>query len=139
MPNGKGFYDMQQPMKKTQPGIPGGHNFTGKENGHDFNTKAKVTNPGNGYNNVGAGAGAGFNGAEKDASIKYLTERGQKGQVVNQFTATHRTSKDHTQNVGTTAFNSRPIAQVYKPATSNGAPSQDQIVYKTKTKDVLNG
>ena len=138
MPNDKGFFDMQQPMKKTQPGIPGGHSAGEHGSGsHDFNIKAKVTNSGSNYNNVGAGAGGGFNGAQKDASLKYLTERGKKGMSLQQFTATHQKSKEHTNNVGTTAFNSKPIAQVYKPATSNGAPSQDQIIYPNDTKQIV--
>jgi hypothetical protein len=121
---------------RTREGQANGKQFG---DAHDFNSKAKVTNPGNGYNNTGKGAGAGFNSAEKDASIAYLKNRGEKGIVVNQFTGTHIVSRDHTNNVGVTAYNSKPIDQVYAPATSQGVPSPNQVTYKYVEKDIQSG
>lgn len=139
MKNDKGFYDMHQPMSKTQPAKVPNRTPVNHGDGHDFNMKAKVTNPGSGYNDLGKGSGAGFNGAEKDASLAYMTERGKKGQVVNQFTATERVSRDHTHNVGPTAYNNCPIDEVYKPATSGKYPSPQAIVRPTEKKSEMKG
>lgn len=137
MKNDKGFYDMHQPMSKTQPPKVPVRPCTDNGDGHDFNEKAKVTNPGGSY--ADSGTGGGFNGAEKDASIAYLTERGKKGQVVNQFKGTERTSREHTQNVGLTAYNSRPIDEVYKPGTSRDVPPVPAIVHPYQKKSELKG
>jgi hypothetical protein len=86
-----------------------------KTNGHmgHFNEKAKVTeNSANG------------NFSEKDASIAYLTERGKKGITVREYKQNKMTDKYSTGNNGVTAYNSKPINQVYKPATGGSVPSK---------------
>ncbi len=126
---------MHQPMSKTQPGKPGGHKAQYNGDGHDFNEKAKVTSPGSSYH----GYGEGFNSTDKDASLDYMKSRNKQGIEVRDYSGTHDHKREKTKNVGATAYNSNPIAQTYSPATSNGAPDQDQVVYQTKTKDVLKG
>lgn len=138
MANEKGFYDMQQPMKKTQPAKAGDHgtgcNYNG--DGHDFNTKGKITNTsGSDYHDVSRkDSGLHGNFAEKDAQAAYLRERGKQGQVVKSWTGTGENNRVHTHNIGNTAYNSRPIDEVYKPATSMDVPPANAIMRSTNTK-----
>lgn len=136
MPNGKGYYDMQQPMSKTQPGKPGGHKAQENGDGHDFNTKGKIaSNEESCYHDLGPGSGSYGNFAEKDAQLTYLKERNKQGQEVNQYSATSRESRMKTGNVGLTAYNSKPIPEVYAPATSQDEPDANAVEYKTDLKD----
>lgn len=103
---------------------------------HDFNTKGKITSTSEScYHNPSAGSGSYGNFAEKDAQLAYLTERGKKGAVIKQFTGGQEHSRMHTSNIGPTAYNSRPIDEVYKPATSQHVPPAEAVVYNTKKKD----
>lgn len=141
MSDKKGFYDMHQKMSKTQPAECGGYEATYNGDGHDFNTKGKITKTsGSDYHDL-ARKDSGLHGnfAEKDAQLKYLTERGNKGIEIRHYSGTEENSKHHTGNIGPTAYNSRPIAQVYKPATSQGVASADQVVYSDKTKKITKG
>lgn len=143
MPNDKGYYDMNQPMKKTQPAKAGDHGTGCNYNGdaHDFNTKGKVTsNAGSDYHDVHRkDSGLHGNFAEKDAQAAYLRDRGMKGQRVMNYSATSEESRLHTHNVGPTAYNNRPIDEVYKPATSQHVPPADAVVRPVKTKGELKG
>lgn len=139
MPNGKGFRGHAD--SKTQPGKPGGHEATYTGTEHDFNIKGKITNnKDSAYHDLANPySGANGNYSQKDSQLKYLTERGKKGISVSNFNATHRTDREHTNNVGPTAYNSRPIDQTYKPATSQGVPTAEQVVYNSKEKKVIKG
>lgn len=124
---------------KTQPAKTGlGDNYASVHHGKgkDFNIKGKVTNPGSTYNNLDSGAH--FNGAEKDASIAYLDKRGKQGMKVASYSSTDRNGRSvlghDGSNHGLTAYNSSPIPETYRPATSNGQSSPNAIQYKNKTK-----
>ena len=80
----------------------------------DSSDKDAVTKPGNGYQGYD---GESFNDSEKNASISRLDFVG-KGSA----------------NCGT-AYNSYPIPETYKPATSNGKPDANAVEYKTIEKD----
>lgn len=143
----RGFYDFQQPMSKTQPARasdPSRGDNSGRKNTefrdsndgeHNFNYKAKVTSPGGNFHDFGEKqAGLDFNGAQKDASLAYLKERGMKGQEVRNFSGGNYNSKLHTYNGGTTAHNSMPVRETYTPATSHKAPPPDAIVHNQVVK-----
>ena len=124
MPNDKGFYDMHQPDSKTQPARVPNRPSSEHGDGHEFNIKGKITNnAGSDYHDVHRpSSGLHGNFAEKDAQLAYLTERGKKGQVIKSYTGTHENSRLHTYNTGPTAYNNKPIDEVYKPATSQHVP-----------------
>lgn len=136
----RGFYDFQQPMKKTQPAQasdPSGNQGAKKntelrdmnDGAHNFNYKAKVTAPGGNFHDFGdKQAGLDFNGAQKDASLAHLKERGMKGQEVKNFSGGNLNSRLHTHNGGVTAYNSMPIKETYMPATSHKTPPPDAII-----------
>lgn len=136
MPNDKGFLDMNQPMKKTQPASVPKRDAARHGDAHDFNTQGKITNnAGSDYADV-ARPNSGLHGnfAEKDAQLKYLLDRNKQGQVVKNYNATTEESRLHTYNIGQTAYNSRPIDEVYKPATSQNIPPSEAIVRSTLKK-----
>lgn len=147
----RGFYDMQQPLSKTQPAKasdPSEGDMSGSKNtdhrdlqkgAHDFNYKAKVTNPGGNFHDFGdKNAGLKFNGAEKDTSLSYLKERNMKGQEVRDFSGGNPISKLHTMNGGVTAYNSMPVKEVYQPATSQKVPPEQAITDSTITRQESN-
>lgn len=136
MPKEKGFYDMHQPMSKTQPAAVPERPFSTHGDGHDFNQKGKITNnAGSDYHDV-ARPNSGLHGnfSEKDAQLKHLTERGKKGQVIKNFSGTNEQSRLHTYNAGSTAYNSKPIDEVYKPATSQNVPPADAVTRPVEKK-----
>lgn len=135
MPNDKGFYDMSQPMKKTQPKQCGGYEGTYHGDAHDFNTKGKITKvEGSDYASLDRpDSGLHGNFAEKDAQIAYLNERNRKGQQVANFSATSREAVMKTGG-GVTAYDSMPIPETYRAATSQGSVPPDAIQYKTDPK-----
>jgi len=142
MANDKGFFDMHQPMSKTQPAKLSDRERDGQRNGnyngdaHDFNTKGKSTsNSGSDYHDV-ARKDSGLHGnfAEKDASMAYLRERNKLGQEVNHFSAGSLQSRLKTEG-GPTAYDSMPIHEVYKPATSQGEVHPNAIQYNVESKD----
>lgn len=135
MPNAKGYFDFQQPMSKSQPAkhkqVEGNQNG----DGHDFNLKGKVTsNAESCYHDMSAGSGSYGNFAEKDASLAYLKERGKKGQEIRSYSGTTQHAKLKRHDHGGTAYDTRPIAEVYEPATSNGKVPSDAVEYNTKKK-----
>jgi len=138
MPNDKGYYDMQQPMSKTQPAKTGfGDNYDGNENGkgHDFNLKGKVTKTeGSDYNDFRKDSGLHGNFSEKDSSLEYLRNRNKEGQSVANYSATQRQSRIHTEG-GVTAYDSMPIPETYKPATSQGNCLHNAVQYDVEIKD----
>lgn len=102
----------------------------------DFNTAGKSTNTaGSDYHDT-ARPDSGLHGnfAEKDANRQTLIERSQEGMRVQHWTGNERHAKIHTENVGLTAYNSKPIPEVYGPATSHGVPGADPVVYRAKKK-----
>ena len=131
MPNYKGFVSKDS---KTQPAKCGGYEGVYNGDAHDFNIKSKVTKMGGCYADLGCGSGMGGNYADKDASISYLKERNKKGQEVKNFSATSMESKVHTGG-GLSAYNSNPIPETYKPATSQGEIDPNAVIYKNKVKD----
>lgn len=144
----RGFYDMQQPLSKTQPAKPsdpsmGDHSgmkntderYLGGDTSHDFNYKAKVTSGGGNFHDFGdKNAGLKFNGSQKDASLDYLKDRSMKGQEVRNFSGGNEVSRLHTMNGGVTAYNSMPVNEVYRSATSNKEPPQQAIKDSTITR-----
>lgn len=82
--------------------------------GNKFNEASKVTKETNGYAGYD---GEAFNDSQKNASISRLDLVGKK-----------------TAN-SPTAYNSDPIPETYKPATSNGVPDANAVEYKTDKKD----
>lgn len=139
--NKRGFYSFQQPWSKTQPAKasdPSKGDMSGSKNTehrdlqggqHDFNYKGKVTKMGDTFHNFGKPQ-SGLNGnfSDKDASNEYLRDRGLKGQRVKNYSGGNPQSIMHTNNIGVTAYNSNPINEVYRPATSNRVPSADPVV-----------
>lgn len=103
----------------------------------DINEKSFGTNTkGSDYHDYGrSDSGLHGNFAQKDASVKYLKERGQRGQTIRNYSAGSLNSKHSTGNIGQTAYNSNPIPEVYKPATSNGEPDANAVVYNVEKKD----
>lgn len=143
----RGWYDMQQPMSKTQPARssdPSCGDMSGRKNTeyrdsnkgeHDFNYEGKVKQMGGNYMEFGKPqAGLGFNGSDKDSSIEYLKERNRKGQEVRNYSGGNYPSRVHTNNGGVTAYNSMPINEVYKSATSNKVTSAEPVIYSRITK-----
>lgn len=136
MKKDKGFYDMHQPMSKTQPGKADSPSFDGSQrngsyhgDGKDFNIKGKVGSAESYYHDYGnVNSGLCGNFEDKDKSIAYLTERGKKGMEVRHFNGTHENAKLHTYNSGPTAYNSKPIDQVYAPATSRNVPPPNAVI-----------
>ncbi len=107
--------------------------------GHDFNKKGKVTSKYSAYHDNGKESGGSGNFSQKDAQLNYLTKRGKQGQSVSKYSMDDRMSREHTGNSGATAYNSRPIDQVYQPATSHGEPASEQIVYDAEEKKLIKG
>lgn len=143
----RGFWDMQQPLSKTQPAeasdyskgdLKGDKNTEHRDSNdgaHTFNYKGKVTSMGGNYMEFGKSqAGLGFNANEKDASMEYLKSRNMKGQEVRNFSSGHLESKMTTGNGGVTAYNGMPITEVYTPATSNKVPSGEPVIYPATEK-----
>jgi len=62
----------------------------------------------------------------KDSSLEYLRARNKDGQSVESNNATHRESRLKT-GAGVTAYDGRPIPEVYKPATSQGSVPPDAV------------
>lgn len=131
MPNYKGFISKDS---KSQPGKPGGHdgNYTGDY--CDFNEKSKVTKNGGSYQDFGPGSGLSGNYSDKDNSMNSLKERGKKGIEVCNYTGTNEHSK-MTIGSGPTAYDTRPIPETYKPATSNGEVDPNAVEYNTAKKN----
>jgi hypothetical protein len=105
----------------------------GNELGHasPFNIKGKVTSMGGDYHNQGSKS-SGLNGnfGDKNASNAYLKERGKEGIKVRNFSGTNLPAEHSTGNIGQSAYNSKPIDQVYEPATSKKSlPPAAPIVY----------
>lgn len=137
----RGFWDMQQPLSKTQPAeasdyskgdLKGDKNTEHRDfhdGAHTFNHKGKVSSMGDNYQNFGKPqAGLHFNSAEKDASLAYLKERNMKGQEVRNFSGGTMEAKMTTDNGGVTAYNGMPIKETYICATSNKVPSSSPVV-----------
>lgn len=83
-----------------------------------FDRADKVTNPGGSYQNFEGPTSPDYgNYAEKNASISRLD-------LVNKQTAN-----------SPTAYNSYPIPETYKPATSNGVPPANAVEYNTDKKN----
>lgn len=147
MPNGRGYKNrdesMYQPAKlsdRERDGQASDCQYHG--DGHDFNIKGKVTSTsGSDYHDYGRpDSGLHGNFAEKDASMAYLKERGMKGQVVKNYNGTQEQVRMHTNNVGLTAYNSRPISEVYKPATSQDVPPVEAVVHNyIEKKEIIGG
>lgn len=133
MGNFKGF--KERPNEKFQPKPAGGYDSKQHGEGHDFNTKGKITsNSGSDYHDLGRkDSGLHGNFAEKDASLAYLRDRNKQGQVVQHFSGTSRESKLLTGG-GSTAYDTMPIPEVYHPATSQGSVPPDAVVYKSDVK-----
>lgn len=132
MPGSKGF---KHPDEKTQPDEAGNRNNEGSQNGyqHPFNIDQKVTNTkGSSYQDFGGGISDNF--GEKDVNIQALEARNKKGNMVQRWTATDRTSVSY-QGEGPTAYNVSPIPETYKPATSNGVPDANAVEYNTDKKN----
>ncbi len=87
--------------------------------GNKFNEASKVTNPGGNYQgSIDKGlTGEYGNFSEKNASIARLDKVGKSY-----------------SNSGT-VYNSDPIPETYKPATSNGKPPANAVVYNVTKKD----
>ncbi len=147
----RGFYDFQQPASKTVPpkaSDPSKGDMNGMKNtehrdlqqgDHNFNYKAKVTQSTNQFHDFGnKQAGLDFNGKQKDDSLSYLKDRNQKGQEVRNFSGGNYNSRLHTYNSGVTAYNSNPIREVYKPATSQHVPPEQAIVDTVIKRDESN-
>ena len=148
MPNDKGYYDFQQPLKKTQParasdGSKGDLSgfkktetrYLGGNNDHNFNSKAKVTNSGGNFHDFGnQKSGLMFNGAQKDASIEHLKQKALQGQRIKNDQGGNEVSRTYTYNGGVTAYNTMPIKEVYRPATSQKVPPPEAIKHTTITK-----
>ena len=102
---------------------------------HNFNIKGKVTsNSGSDYHSFGrADSGLHGNFADKDASLAYLRDRNKQGIEVKHFSGTTQHAKLKIGN-GSTAFDGRPIPEVYQPATSNGTIDPNAVVYKATVK-----
>lgn len=133
MPNGKGFKNHAD--EKTQPDPAGERGNEGSRNGflHPFNEDQKVTNVKNSaYQDFTGGISDNF--AEKDVNLDALQARGKKGQMIQEWNATHR-DKMTTRGWGGTVYNSNPIPEVYEPATSNGVPDANAVQYDTVKKD----
>lgn len=124
------------PDSKTQPSNKGfGDERDGNFNGfmHPFNEEQKITNTkGSSYQDFAGGISDNF--SQKDDNIEALNKRGQQGQMVQRWDHTKRTSMD-TRGAGLTAYNSEPIPETYKCATSNGEPDANAVQYKTDIKD----
>ncbi len=102
--------------------------------GHDFNLKGKSTKTsGSDYNSFEKDSGLHGNFSEKDASMEYLRGRNKEGQSVSHYSATSREARLHTGSGGT-AYDGRPIPEVYHPATSQGSVPPDAVVYKNDMK-----
>lgn len=83
-----------------------------------FNDMSKVTKPGGFYQNYSGPVEKEYgNFSEKNASI-----------------SRHDMTGKQTANCGT-AYNSEPIPETYKPATSNGVPNANAIEYNTEKKN----
>lgn len=138
MPNGKGYKNRDesfyQPAKLSDREREGQSDCSYHGDGHDFNIKGKVTAMGGSYADMSPGSGMDGNYSDKDSSLEYLRNRNKQGQMVQAFTATERHSR-MTTGGGATAYDSMPIPEVYKPATSHGAVPPDAIEYKTEQKD----
>lgn len=135
----KGF---DHPDEKTQPGnsqkskdIPkvqgtkgsgvlSGFNYAGKSN----NTK------GSDYHDLGATSGLHGNFAQKDANISHLLEVNKQGVELRHYSGNKRHATIETNNIGPTAYNGRPIAEVHHPATSHGVGYQDPVAYRFNKK-----
>ena len=82
-----------------------------------FNEKDKVTSEYDNYQRLSGSDKPYGNFAEKNASISRLDMVGK-----------------NSANSGT-AYNGKPIPETYKPATSEGVPNADAVVYKNIEKD----
>lgn len=134
MADRRGF--IKKPDEKTQPArlIERPSNELGDS--HHFNIKGKVTKMGGSYHDMGKCSGECGNFDDKDASNEYLEDRGKQGQVVYRYSNNTYNSKEHTFNIGQTAYNSLPIDQVYKPATSRGIPCSEAVRYEYEDKQL---
>lgn len=137
MPNGKGFKNHDD--NKTQPAKLSNRDREDQADGsyhgftHPFNEEQKITNTkGSSYQDFGGGISDNF--GEKDINIAALEKRNKEGNLVQYWTATHRTEAD-TNGEGPTAYNTKPIPETYKPATSNGVPDANAVQYETDIKD----
>lgn len=101
----------------------------------DFNKQGKVTNvSGSDYNDFRKNSGLYGNFAEKDASMDYLRGRNKEGQRIKNYSGTNELSELRTGG-GVTAYDARPIPEVYHPATSQGPISPNAVVYNTTDKN----
>lgn len=134
MPNLKGF--KERPDSKFQPDVAGGYDANYNGDTHEFNIKGKITNVSGSDYHDGARGNSGLYGnfAEKDASMEYLRNRNKDGQEIRNYNATSEMAKLKTGG-GATAYDSMPIPEVYKPATSQGSVPPNAIEYRTKDKD----
>lgn len=133
MPNGKGFRNHAD--EKTQPDQSGERGNEGSTNGylHPFNEDQKVTNvKGSMYQDFGGGISDNFD--EKDVNLNDLQARNKKGQMVTEWNATSRDKVSY-DGSGLTAYNGRPIPEVYEPATSQKEPNANAVEYNTVKKD----
>lgn len=132
MKNDKGFFDMHQPMSKTQPGKASqpSEGNTNYGDAHEFNQHSFGTNTGGSdYHDTGRpDSGLHGNFAQKDASVEYLRNRGKEGMEIRHFSGTHEQARIKTENQGVTAYPNRPIDEVYKPATSQHTPYCSPVV-----------
>jgi len=130
----------RQSDSKTQPPRVGGYPQSQNPNtlgpGANFNHTDKVTNTqGSDYHDVARPtSGLRGNFAEKDAQFERNIIQGQQGQDIKHFSGTNLINKMMTDNVGTTAYNNRPIDEVYRPATSHALPIADSISRPTQEK-----
>ena len=139
MGNDKGY--KQRPESYYQPAKLSDRTREGQANGkqfgqeHDFNIKGKSVNTeGSDYHDPGRKtSGLHGNFAEKDASMEYLRARNKEGQEVRHYSANSREARLKTFG-GVTAYDSRPVPETYKPATSQGEVPSNAISYKTEEK-----
>lgn len=95
-----------------------------------FNEKGKVTNTkGSDYHDLSRkDSGLYGNFSEKDASLDYLRGRNKDGQRIRNYSGNSLNSELRT-GAGSTAYDGRPIPEVYKPATSQGSVPPNAVVY----------
>ena len=148
-PDGPGFRPKDN---KYQPAKLGDRSREGQADANKvgtsmkFNDKAKVAGGGSDYHELSPTSGLDGNFDTKDKSIEYLRQRGKEGMTVHHFSGGTEVSRVSTHDNGGSVYPSRPIAEVYKPATGQnfgmikhptdavGEPSNDPIMRPIKRK-----
>jgi hypothetical protein len=121
-------------FKESRTGAGAEGNFNG--DGHDHNWKGRSVNTAGSDYHDGGRPTSGLHGnfAEKDASMEYLRERNRSGQEVRHYSGTNEQSRLKTFG-GATGYDTTPIPEVYKSATSQGEVPPNAVEYKTNKKD----